>query len=343
VIGSVVLYAHSVCSVELASNSSNEADNAEDCQNNKQALRRVRDSVMDMMIERTYDVSSYTRAAVLRTWVGIADGDALPLARFESVAEVAVDRLKDRTAAVRKNAISLLVSLLDNNPFGGTLNLSIFKKKQCDTEELLKQRLQQLSDTLADSSDIKKEVDEEEKPDEDEEAPEITEDNEIVAFRKTIEYCTSAIKFITLIEAGLAKIKQMLSSKTSSDIAEALKFISKSVKFDIDGSAVILQGAFSLIWHQEETIKKECLNAFITAYLSDGAITSDMILLPADQIASNLTSVSIRCTVSDLASLEKIIGLLFSENYLEDQVISSLWSIVSEIFCILICTLFCVV
>ena len=54
-------------------------------------------------------------------WVSLLEAKAVPVRRFNAVAELAVDRLKDKVANVRKQALSVLTSALDNNPFSGTI------------------------------------------------------------------------------------------------------------------------------------------------------------------------------------------------------------------------------
>jgi hypothetical protein len=43
--------------------------------------------------------------------------------------------------------------------------------------------------------------------------------------------------------------------------------------FNISGTKKSLQSTFSLIWHEEKSIKEECIQAFKSAYLTDGAAT----------------------------------------------------------------------
>jgi hypothetical protein len=86
---------------------------------NLDVLLRARESLLDILVERVHDVNYYTRANVLEVWLSLCNDGAIPVRRYGAVAELALDRLKDKTANVRRHAISLLVSLLDNNPFAG--------------------------------------------------------------------------------------------------------------------------------------------------------------------------------------------------------------------------------
>lgn len=358
VMGSVVSYTHDLCVKAAKEDTPADPEGESEgpaSERNQEQMKRVRDSILDMLIERTYDVTSFTRSAVLKTWASIAEKGAIPLSRFEAVAEVAVDRLQDRTAQVRKSAISLLISLLDNNPFGGVLAGAQFAAQQKDLEEVLKNRIVKLTGELKaqdmaqtirtpskvrvkrEDADVKvegsdNEEEEEEEPvvsdDEEEEQVEITEDTEVVTCRNGIKYCSAAVRFIRAVELSVPRLTQMLASKTPSDVVEALKFVARSVKFSVEPCASLLKSAFGLVWHQDEAITKECLNAFLSVYLTDGAIGVEPELLSNDQIARNLVDVCVQCGASELASMEKIIGLLFAENHLNSNAVGSLWTMV---------------
>jgi len=86
-------------------------------------LTRVRDSILNILIERTYDKNYFTRAAVLKVWCFLIESNSIPLRFFNNICDIGIDRLKDKTSIVRKYAINLLINVLDNNPFGGNLSI----------------------------------------------------------------------------------------------------------------------------------------------------------------------------------------------------------------------------
>lgn len=53
-----------------------------------------------------------------------------------------MDRLRDKTANVRKNALSLLTSVLDNNPFSGNLDETSFLAKKEEVQRDLSERIE---------------------------------------------------------------------------------------------------------------------------------------------------------------------------------------------------------
>jgi condensin complex subunit 1 len=60
---------------------------------------------------------------------------AIPIDRIVGITELAVGRLKDKAAQVRKNAIQLLTTLLQYNPFSGQLQPKVFKEKLKEISE----------------------------------------------------------------------------------------------------------------------------------------------------------------------------------------------------------------
>ena len=86
--------------------------------------------------------------------------------------------------------------------------------------------------------------------------------------------------------------------------------------------------AFSLVWHQEATIKNECLNAFSNVYLTDGAIVGEAQALSAEEMTSNLIQLTGRCEESEVTSLEQIVAELFQSDRFRswrDEILECLW------------------
>jgi condensin complex subunit 1 len=71
-------------------------------------VTKSRDSLLSLLMERAYDVSSYTRAAALRALSQLVTGGTLPLkTHLLSATQLAMDRLHDKTVVVRKQAMQV--------------------------------------------------------------------------------------------------------------------------------------------------------------------------------------------------------------------------------------------
>jgi hypothetical protein len=157
-----------------------------------------------------------------------------------------------------------------------------------------------------------------------ESSDEVITDPDIVGIVAEKEYCNSAIDLLTAVDQGIPKIQEMLRSKTLSDVTEALQFFSRAMNFNVQGAGKAFTDSFSLIWHHDEAIRKECIATFRNAFLTDGA-TDRPRSLPATEIADNLTRLVQRCGASELASLEKIVGEVFKADF-DSSVVQAIWN-----------------
>ena len=57
------------------------------------------------------DINAYTRGRTLKTWGLLATNQAIPLRYISAVTNLAVNRLADKAAVVRKHAIQVQFSL----------------------------------------------------------------------------------------------------------------------------------------------------------------------------------------------------------------------------------------
>lgn len=70
-------------------------------------LEKSRGTLLDILTARAHDTSSYTRSAVLKTWINLAQVGAIPVLRVHAVTDMAIDRLHDKTVMVRKQALQV--------------------------------------------------------------------------------------------------------------------------------------------------------------------------------------------------------------------------------------------
>lgn len=337
---------------------------------NINSLMRFRDSLLDILIERTHDTNPYTRTTVLKVWSRLFESSALPIKRAGTAAEIALDRLFDKNSITRRNAIALMTACIENNPFSGTLDTSLFQIQKLEVEKLYKIRISELKvsfgninvvkeshiratskglNNLKELSEVLEQVaeeddeDAEENDEEDhtngelanegkeeaddrsfEESMEVQEDEVIVEYKNKLAYIQSVLSFVFSIESALSKIGSMLQSKTTGDVIEALRFFTRAINFKVNGSLDYFKKGFSLVWHQDVSIKNELIAAFHNVYLTDGA-TEQSQFLSSTEIVSNLIHLVQHCDQAELTSMEKIIGEMFSAGQVEDTVIEVLW------------------
>jgi len=67
---------------EDTSDGTTEEESGKSClEQNLMRMARVRDSMLDIMVERTHDVNSFTRAAVLKVWSNLLESRSIPSKR----------------------------------------------------------------------------------------------------------------------------------------------------------------------------------------------------------------------------------------------------------------------
>lgn len=81
--------------------------------------KEQRDECLDNLEEHILDCNAYVRSKVLQTWQHLCCEGAVPLARHGKLLACTALRLEDKSANVRKQALQLLRTLLQSNPFAG--------------------------------------------------------------------------------------------------------------------------------------------------------------------------------------------------------------------------------
>lgn len=80
-------------------------------------LKETRDDFLEDLLSHLQDISAHVRSKVVQIWMRLKTENSVPLSWQHRVLEVAVERLEDKSSMVRKNAIILLKSFLEHNPF----------------------------------------------------------------------------------------------------------------------------------------------------------------------------------------------------------------------------------
>lgn len=107
-----------------------------------QQAKKQLNGLYELLMERSMDISSYVRSKVLTTLAKLCDLPVkFPKQRL-AITKVAVDSLEDKTATVRKNAVSVLVKLICTHPYGlihgGLLSLQEWEQRYQETCNELK-------------------------------------------------------------------------------------------------------------------------------------------------------------------------------------------------------------
>jgi hypothetical protein len=144
---------------------------------------------------------------------------------------LAAERLRDKAVQVRKNALRLLTSLLQHNPFSPSLQLSVLLKKLPQQTRIA--YLQQLRDGT--STDADADAPTADAHAEDDEAEEAAEEKPTDT-KSPLEY---AVEFALGLKKCVPLVAQLLLSPNSSEAVEAIHFFVCAQQFALEEAQVI--------------------------------------------------------------------------------------------------------
>lgn len=75
---------------------------------------KSRDYLLNLLLERGHDTSSFTRSTVLKTWASLVQNGQLPLNRLMPVTGLAIGRLEDKAVIVRRSAMQVRIHFFYN-------------------------------------------------------------------------------------------------------------------------------------------------------------------------------------------------------------------------------------
>ncbi|CAH8475139.1 unnamed protein product [Schistosoma turkestanicum] len=155
--------------------------------------------------------------------------------------------------------------------------------------------------------------------------------SDVIRQRACVAYLLETSAFISHIQIAIKDFQLMLSSKTMSDVIEAIEFFVIAKQAGIKGLENGIRILLTLIWSQDETVKKAVTEACQKLYLqpdSEEYFKSNGTLLTiegADLVATNLSNFIRDSEIGDLVSMERIIQQLIASNQFDPTLIDYLW------------------
>ena len=130
-------------------------------------------------------------------------------------------------------------------------------------------------------------------------------ENEVNKQRLLVQYLSDSVKFSKIIHKSLPVVAQLLGSKQSSDILEAIEFFVSAFEFGLLNAMIGVRRMLALIWSQEKTIKDAVVAAYKRLYIN---VESNNQRTASAAIAKNLIALVIGATLGEETSLEKLIS-----------------------------------
>lgn len=231
----------------------------------------ARDSLLELVAERRRDASHFARAAALRACGSLVEARALPIHWCCRIADIASDRLRDKSALVRRAALALLVKLLEYNPYHASLDpmrfLDAARRVQTDLDELP----QDEEDLAARRRQLEREF----------------------------EYHRSAADFVGILETTAApRAAKLLHSPTSGDAIGAARFFGVATAFQLPCADAGLRKVLSLVCSPDDAVRVEAARVIAASVLDQDSTK-------AARRACDLVAA---CGHRDLACLEDLVA-----------------------------------
>lgn len=250
-------------------------------------------SLLNLLEGRILDTSSYCRSKLLQVWIDMAENGAIPSDHWNTVSGIAVDRLSDKTLQVRKNALQLLTTLLENNPFGPVLS-----------SEPLASKLIELQGTKDSSIDA-----------------EVTN-----SLNNQIQFLGLGISFLGELSRGMSVLLSQLGNANTPMVLQIVKFIMVGNHFCLDSFEKGLFSLLPLVVLSEKNgtpeIKDAIVDAFWVLYFNPEGQTPRRIALKLVKLVTSVSDLEKEC-------LANLVIDIVREHDVPRTVIVALW----ESFC----------
>lgn len=312
------------------------------------------DGLLNLLEERFLDQNPFVRTKAIQAMVKVC---SLPIRipkRRHSVMLIAVRSLGDRSTLVRRNAIKLMYKLLLSHPFsaahGTQLNYDVWRAR-LDTSEVELQkylpkaaphkRKESSSDAMEVDQPAENEAHDEEDEDSDidheelnnsimEQELSLPDKTTLIKAQLTTQYYRDAIEFIEAVEAGTSITSNLLFSKNRNEVLESMDFLVLADAHGIRNSADGIRRMLHLVWMKGTTDEGKSVSAQLIDCYKDLFLTAphNATMSQAAVLgAKNLIGLTIDASMADLASLERLLGLMYEEKLIGPEIIKVLWII----------------
>lgn len=140
--------------------------------------------------------------------------------------------------------------------------------------------------------------------------------------RMLVQYLTDSVKFSKIIHKSLPIVAQLLGSKQSTDILEAIDFFVSAFEFGVLNAMIGVRRMLALIWSREATIKDAVVGAYKRLYIN---VESNSLRSASAAIAQNLIALIVGATLGELTSMEKLVSEFVASKDIGKGVFTVLW------------------
>lgn len=313
------------------------------------------DGLLNLLEERFLDQNPFVRTKAIQAVVKVCSLPVRIPRRRQSAMLQAVRSLADKSTLVRRNAIKLMYKLLLTHPFtsqGTQLKLSEWETKLAEADKELEKYMPllpnqddmdvdpeesqsgSLGESLDESLDEPLEIEAERAPKGLQEvsgALERIPDTEVLIKAKlTQQYYADAVEFIRAIHEGTKTALTLLFSKNRNEVLELMDFLVLADTYGIEIAAQGIRRMLHLVWMKGSSDEGKSISSHLIECYKDLFLTapsSANMTQAAVIYAKNLIGLTFDALEADLASLEKLLCLMYEERLINKEVKRVLWHI----------------
>lgn len=310
-------------------------------------------SYYDILIQRLLDINQYVRNKVIQVMFKLSERrpDApsvtdIPLDIRLQLVGLNIQRLRDKSSIVRKNAIKLLARFIETSPFiaieddQGRLSLKYFESRQQNLLEVLQKTYpnevlglilpenptEEVSpEAEKETTDAKMDVEaSKDVPN----APEIS-NVELQRMRGLIKYYEDGIYFIKQIVSAVPCLCELLASSIKSEVVEAMRFFVVAFRYEIEAAWDGVRKMVHKIWDKDTgdnesgSVREHSMKSYESLFMDPPEGTRPVEVV----IAENLVTLTQRMNLAELTSLEEMISQMAQAERLHPKAADVLWSI----------------
>lgn len=306
--------------------------------------------LLELLEERFQDSNPYVRTKAIQGCLKICELESKFNKNKSNFTKLALRSLQDRSSLVRRNAVKLLSKLLLNHPFkaihGSQLNLSDWEKHLKTATNNLNKYLENNSletplETAIEMSQVQQteESSQEHELSDDDELSRIeketqsinTTDTEVVLRLKLlVVYYTDAVEFIKTIHKSLKLAATLLFSRNRNEVLETMDYLVLADAYGLEPSKIGIKRMLHLVWMKGTNDEGKSISAHLIACYTQLFLTAPdgfNFRERAAFIAKNLIHLTVGASLADLASLEQLLGMMYKDKLIEENVINVLWAI----------------
>ncbi|ODV80157.1 uncharacterized protein CANTADRAFT_50416 [Suhomyces tanzawaensis NRRL Y-17324] len=156
--------------------------------------------------------------------------------------------------------------------------------------------------------------------------------NVLIRAKLKLNYYKDAVNFIKAIHRGTEVVSRLLFSKNRNEAIDSMDFLVLADAYGIENASEGIRRMLHLVWmkgssDEGKSVPSHLIDCYKDLFLT--APTNSSKVEQAAYIAKNLISLTYEASIADLASLEKLLGMMYSGKLINQEVIRILWQIYS--------------